>query len=59
MQMFGKHLEVHTEKTPVFSEFIAPSHVHWVRDSKRQTEGVSPLHLSQGQLTGWDLIAPE
>lgn len=41
----------------VFQEFIAPSHVWWLSDSKRQAEGVSSLHISQGQLTGWNLIA--
>lgn len=57
MQMFLKYLEVHTKESPVFQEFIAPSHVWWASDRERQAEGVSPLHLSQGQLTGWDLIA--
>lgn len=55
--MFLKYSGVHTIWSFLFKEFIAPSHVGWVSDSKRQAEGVSSLHLGQGQLTGWDLIA--
>lgn len=57
MQMFLKYLGVHTKKSLLFQEFIAPSYVQWVSDSERTAVGVSLLHLSQGQLTGWDLIA--
>lgn len=53
----GKVFRVHTKESQLFLKFIAPSHVQWASDGERQTEGVSPLHLAQGQLTGWDLIA--
>lgn len=57
MQLFLKYSGVHTEHSLPLQVFIAPSHVLWVSDGQRQAEGVSPLLLGQGQLTGCDLIA--
>lgn len=36
---------------------MAPSFALLVSSSERKPEGVSPVHLNPGQLTGWDLIA--
>lgn len=48
--MFLKHFDP-------WRVFMAPSFVLLVSSSERKPEGVSPVHLSPGQLTGWDLIA--
>lgn len=44
-------------KSFVLLEFIAPSYVQMLSDIRLNGEGVSQFHLSQGQLTGWDLTA--